>query len=151
MDQNSTTTDPSTIDLPSNIVPESPTSTGFLDAIPEKLELSRELSREPISPPPSSRPTSGESLRTTLKRDELPGTPLRPIRRLPTTPSTHASEDKRRHSLLDAAETVREKSLVSLSSLSDFDGSEASHTERRFLRLYEELESQCPSMFDSLC
>lgn len=35
----------------------------------------------------------------------------------------------------------REKSPMSLSSLSDYDGSEASHTERRFLRLYEELEA----------
>jgi hypothetical protein len=143
MDQTPTTTDRSTIGSPSNIVPESPSSTGFLDVISENLEPSK----EPMTPPLTSRPTSRESLGTKTKRDDTTESPLRPGRRLPTTPSSHASEDKRRRSLADAADIIREKSPVSLSSLSDYDGSEASHTERRFLRLYEELESHCSGIF----
>jgi hypothetical protein len=71
-------------------------------------------------------------------------TPLRPSRKLPGTPSTAASTaHARMKSVSSAPEALREKSLSRLSSLSSYDGSEASHAERRFLRLYEELEAHC--------
>jgi hypothetical protein len=62
--------------------------------------------------------------------------PLRRQRRFPTTPSSYHSDPR--------DEVDRAKSPVeSLSILSDFNGSEDSHAERRFLRHYEELESYC--------
>ena len=71
-------------------------------------------------------------------------TPLRPSRKLPGTPSTAASTAHvRMKSVSSAPGALREKSPSRLSSLSSYDGSEASHAERRFLRLYEELEAHC--------
>jgi hypothetical protein len=72
-------------------------------------------------------------------------TPLRRFRRLSATPSTHATStqatlDDQRISFA-IREPLREKSVTTLSSLSDYNGSEASHTERRFIRHWEELET----------
>ena len=114
----------------SSNVPESPSSVDFSTVVAEKADVT------PISPPPSN--TSRESLETPTKPQESPETPLRRIRKFTASPSTHASEKR---SL--SVDLLREKSPASLSSLSDFDGSEASHAERRFLRLYEELEAHC--------
>jgi hypothetical protein len=118
---------------------ESPSSTGFVDTVQEKFETSV----GPISPPPSSRNTSHESLPTSSPRPGTIETPLRPGRRLPASPSTQASTQGRRRSISGAPETTREKSPGSLLSLSDYGGSEDSHAERRFLRQCEELESHC--------
>jgi hypothetical protein len=94
----------------------------------------------PISPP-QSRMASEESIRTPTRPRSPIETALRPIRRFPATPSSHASGDDR---VRDSTWTeVHPKSHFSLSTLSDFNGSEDSHTERRFLRHYEELESHC--------
>jgi hypothetical protein len=86
-----------------------------------------------------SRSPSHESITTPTRRgiySDLP--PFRHARRLSATPSAH---DERRPSL-SAREPIREKSATtSLSSLSDYNGSEASHTERRFIRHWEELDS----------
>lgn len=128
--------DQSTMPTNPDPVPESPSSVEILNVTPEKVVT-------PISPPPSSRNTSRESLPTPTKRHESPETPLHRIRRLTATPSTHASGSNPRRSMSGAPDLRREKSPISLSSLSDYDGSEASHTERRFLRLYEELEVHC--------
>src|SRR5579862_586534 len=87
------------------------------------------------SPPPSSRRFSEESLRTPGRASDAA---FRPSRRFPATPSS--ADDRRRES---TGTEIRPKSHISLSSLSDFNGSEDSHTERRFLRHYEELESRC--------
>jgi hypothetical protein len=127
--------------VPSNgpPVPESPSSVEFLNDTPEKVDPVT-----PISPPPSSRNSSHESIPTPVKRPESPESPLRRIRRRTATPSTHASgSHQTRGSMSGVTDIRREKSPISLSSLSDYDGSEASHTERRFLRLYEELEAHC--------
>ena len=102
---------------------------------------------EPRTPSASSRNTSQESLRSPSK--STPGssdTPLRPSKRLPISPTStpaRPSWEGHRRSLSAVAETIRETTPASLSTLSDYDGSEASHTERRFLRLYEELDSHC--------
>ena len=106
-----------------------------------KVEESTGANDRLISPPPSSR-NSLESLSTPSRLPEPPDNPLRKGRRLPATPSSRASGDRPR-STSAAPDTIPEKSLVSLSSLSDFGGSEDSHAERRFLRHYEELESHC--------
>lgn len=119
--------------LSSNI-PESPAPITSLDVPAEKGDVT------PISPPPSN--TSRESLELPAKPQESPDTPLQRIRKFTATPSTHASRGR---SL--SVDLLREKSPASLSSLSDFDGSEASHTERRFLRLYEELDSHCTGIY----
>lgn len=102
---------------------------------------------EPRTPSASSRNTSQESLRTPTK--STPGSseaPLRPSKRLPQSPTStpaRPSWEGHRRSLSAVPETIREKSPASLLTLSDYDGSETSHTERRFLRLYEELDSHC--------
>jgi len=102
---------------------------------------------EPRTPSASSRNTSQESFQSPTK--STPGssdTPLRPSKRLPTSPTStpaRPSWEGHRRSLSAVPETIREKSPASLLTLSDYDGSEASHTERRFLRLYEELDSHC--------
>lgn len=114
----------------SSNIPESPASVTFLDLAAEKVDVT------PISPPPSN--TSRESLETPTKPQESRETSLQQIRRFTATPSPHASGGRS-----VSVDPLREKSPMSLSSLSDFDGSEASHTERRFLRLYEELDSHC--------
>ena len=102
---------------------------------------------EPRTPSASSRNTSQESLRTPTK--STPGSseaPLRPSKRLPSSPTStpaRPSWEGHRRSLSAVPETIREKSPASILTLSDYDGSETSHTERRFLRLYEELDSHC--------
>jgi hypothetical protein len=126
--------DHSTIeDIP---VPETPLSTGFLDVIQEKVEDTA----DPISPPPSSQ-KSDDSLPRRPLQLEVTETPFRPSRRLPPSPSTSPQDTNR--STSRPPETIREKSPISLSSLSDYNGSEDSHAQRRFLRHYEELESHC--------
>lgn len=95
----------------------------------------------PDSPRPVSSKVSRESVRTPTKGKSSSEAAFRPSRRFPTTPSTHASADDRRRG--SVGDEIRPISPVSLSSLSDFNGSEDSHTERRFLRHYEELESHC--------
>jgi len=92
-----------------------------------------------LSPPESPRKMSEESAEPRMS----PESPLRRARRFPATPSTfHSGDHRRRESA--GEETSRAKSPVSvISSISDFNGSEDSHTERRFLRHYEELESHC--------
>ena len=107
---------------------------------PEKL-LS---TASPISPPRSSRKGSHDSFTTQTRQTQSnASTPLRPIRKFPATPSTRASLDDRRISHSGVSDIHREKTPASLLSLSDYNGSEDSHTERRFLRQYEELESHC--------
>ena len=120
------------------MAPESPSSITILDVIPNVSESNV----SPISPP-SSRNASHESLATPNKQQELPETPLRRIRRVSGTSPATGSVDNRRRIISGGPDVLGEKSLMSLETLSDFDGSEASHTERRFLRLYEELESHC--------
>ena len=122
--------------MPSNGPPEPENRIEILETITEKLEPCV----SPISPPPSSHNSSRESLVTPSKQHDSPESPLRRIRRVTATPLTQASESR---SMSEAPNLRREKSPISLSSLSDYDGSEASHTERRFLRLYEELEAHC--------
>jgi hypothetical protein len=96
-----------------------------------------------ISPLQSSRNPSHDSLVTPTKGGQSKeGTPLRRIRRLPASPSSCTSEDVLRR-MSGPTDISREKSPSSLLSLSDYDGSEDSHTDRRFLRHYEELESHC--------
>ena len=114
----------------SSNIPQSPPSVELSTAVAEKADVT------PISPPPSN--TSRESLETPTKPQESPETPLQRIPEFTATPSTHASGGP---SL--SVDLLREKSPMSLSSLSECDESEASHTERRFLRLYEELELHC--------
>jgi len=118
------------------------TETGINEGFEPELAPVMEKSSPPVSPPPSIRKESQESVRTpTRPRSSGEGTGLRPNRRFPATPSTHASGDDR---FRDSTGTeLHPKSHFSLSSLSDFNGSEDSHTERRFLRHYEELESHC--------
>ena len=111
-----------------------------LNDAPEKL-LS---TATPLSPPRSSRKGSHESVTTHLRQTQSnASTPLRLIRKFPATPSTRASLDDRRVSHSGADDIHREKTPASLLTLSDYNGSEDSHTERRFLRQYEELESRC--------
>ena len=125
----------------------SPTSTEFRhdDRLEEQLKKEG-IGGEPTTPPASSR-SSQESLGDPTK--STPGssdTPLRPSKRLPTSPTStpaRPSWEGHRRSLSAVPETIREKSPASLLTLSDYDGSETSHTERRFLRLYEELDSHC--------
>ena len=126
----------------SSNVAESPSSVVFLDVASEKADVTL------ISPPPSN--TSRESLESPTKTQELPETPFRRIRNFTPTPSTNASGGHHRRRSL-SIDLLREKSPMSLSSLSEFDGSEASHTERRFLRLYEELESRCSGTSSHMC
>ena len=92
----------------------------------------------------TSRSPSQESITTPTRRGIYSNLPFRHARRLSATPSAH---DERRPSL-SAREPIREKSATtSLSSLSDYNGSEASHTERRFIRHWEELESHATGPF----
>lgn len=105
---------------------------------PEKLMSTA----SPISlPRTSSRKESHESVTTQTRQttQSNTSTPLRPLRKFPAASSTRASLDV--HS--GVSDYHREKSPASLLSLSDYNGSEDSHTERRFLRQYEELESHC--------
>src|SRR5271155_4705644 len=123
----------------------SPTSTEFTQ---DRLDLKKdeEVKNELRTPTVSSR-NSQESLGDPTK--STPGssdTPLRPSKRLPTSPTStpaRPSWEGHRRSLSAVPETIREKSPASLLTLSDYDGSETSHTERRFLRLYEELDTHC--------
>jgi len=124
----------------------SPTSTEFRhDPLEEQLKKEG-IRNEPRTPTASSR-NSQESLGDPTK--STPGSsdsPLRPSKRLPTSPTStpaRPSWEGHRRSLSAVPETIREKSPASLLTLSDYDGSETSHTERRFLRLYEELDSHC--------
>ena len=128
-------TEDSVTDVP---VPESPTTAA------QSLKASENVESRapPISPPLSSLTPSRESILTTTQPLESTDLPLKPGKRLPATPSSHASGD-RRPSMSGRLRISRGKSPETLSSLSSFDESEASHAERRFLRLYEELESHC--------
>jgi hypothetical protein len=103
------------------------------DDVPEK--------RIPSSPPDSSEShnqshgPSHESTPSPSYGRSSSDFPFRRIRRLSATPS---APDERR---VSGREPFHEKSSISLSSLSDYNGSEASHTERRFRRHWEELDS----------
>ena len=108
-----------------------------------------DVGAEPISPPPSSR-NSNESIAASSPQ-AASETPLRPSRRLPGSPSPTVPEGRRR-SMSVLMEASREKSPESLLTLSDYNGSEESHAERRFNRQCEELESHCTGivLFDSI-
>jgi hypothetical protein len=121
-----------------------------LSPIPEasrSADVSTEKFDETLDPSPlrSSFVASLEDLSMTQgATTAVDTTPLRPSRKLPGTPSTAASTAHvKMKSVSSAPEALREKSPSRLSSLSSYDGSEASHAERRFLRLYEELEAHC--------
>lgn len=116
------------------------TSIDSVHGAPEKV-LS---TATPYSPPRSSRKGSHESVNTQTRMTQSnASTPLRPLRKFPASPSTRASLDGRGPSHSGVTDLLREKTPASLLSLSDYNGSEDSHTERRFLRQYEELESRC--------
>jgi len=105
------------------------------------------------SPLRTSFDASLEDLSVTVGTTAVETTPLRPGRKMPGTPSTAASTSHhvKIKSISSAPEAVREKSPSPTSSLSSYDGSEASHAERRFLRLYEELEAHCIGMLPRPC
>ena len=123
----------------------SPTSTEF--RTDDRLDKEEITTGGELRTPSASSRNSQESLGDPTK--STPGssdTPLRPSKRLPTSPTStpgRPSWDGHRRSLSAVPETIREKSPASLLTLSDYDGSETSHTERRFLRLYEELDTHC--------
>jgi hypothetical protein len=111
---------------------------------PRSGEISTEKADDTIVPASPLRTASLDDLSGTQGTTAVETTPLRPSRKLPGTPSTAASTSPvKRKSVSSSPEALREKSPSPLSSLSSYDGSEASHAERRFLRLYEELENHC--------
>jgi len=111
-------------------------------------EQSHELVADTVKTPSPLRPSfnaSLEDLSVTQGTTAVETTPLRLGRKLTGTPSTAASTSHhvKIRSISSAPEVLREKSSSPTSSLSSYDASEASHAERRFLRLYEELEAHC--------
>jgi len=68
-----------------------------------------------------------------------PSTPLRPGRRLPSSPKTQSPPQSRKGRSSTLGEYEKPPSLSS----TDSEGSEDSHVERRFLRQCSELEAHC--------
>jgi len=114
------------------------------NSVEQSLEKVDDAVKTP-SPLRTSFNVSLEDLSVTQGTTAVETTPLRQGRKLTGTPSTAASTSHhvKIRSISSAPEVLREKSPSPTSSLSSYDGSEASHAERRFLRLYEELEAHC--------
>ena len=113
------------------------------DGAPETL-LS--TTATPISPPRTARSHDSvtSQARHTTAAQSTTSTPLRvPLRKFPATPSTQGRASLDAHTGVSDYYHREDKTPASLLSLSDYNGSEDSHTERRFLRQYEELESHC--------